>query len=199
MDLRKQLREQTKILHDQIEQTFLLKKILQQEITLSDYKLLIQTFYGFIMPCEALIDLLTCKSVIKNRKKKPWLEQDLLALKIENINKQSICIDLPDLSEYEQVMGYLYVIEGATLGGQVLTKMIEAQLPITKDQGGRFFHGYGEKTKIMWNKFCLDLDSITHLEQQYKIINSANDTFKRLHKWMEPGHYSETTDKKEFI
>ncbi|MBA3537221.1 MAG: biliverdin-producing heme oxygenase [Tatlockia sp.] len=172
-----------------------------QEITLSDYQLLIQSFYGFIMPCEALIDLLTCKSVIKNRKKKPWLEQDLNALKLATNNeiKLSICNDLPVLSEYEHVLGYLYVIEGATLGGQVISKMLETQLQISKDQGGKFFHGYGEKTKVMWTKFCKDLSNITNLEQHYKIINSANDTFERLHEWMESVHYCETTPPKEFI
>ncbi|MBA2651320.1 MAG: biliverdin-producing heme oxygenase [Tatlockia sp.] len=187
MDLRKRLQEETKCLHDQIEQTFLLKKILLKEITLSDYQLLIQQFYGFITPCEALIDSLSCKSVIKNRKKKPWLEQDLHALKISNNTNlyPSVCIDLPVLSEYEQVLGYLYVIEGATLGGQLITKMIKSQLEITADQGGRFFHGYGDKTKIMWSKFCMNLCSITQAEQKNKIIYSASDTFKRLHEWMD--------------
>jgi len=187
MDLRKRLREETKSLHDKSEQTFLFKKILLQEITLSDYQLLIQKFYGFITPCEALIDSLPCKSVIKKRKKKPWLEQDLHALKISNNHDTnlSICLDLPCLSEYEQVLGYLYVMEGATLGGQIITKMLKTQLQITLDQGGRFFHGYGDKTKIMWNDFCLNLCSINLLEQQNKIINSASDTFNRLHEWME--------------
>lgn len=187
MDLRKRLQEETKSLHDEIEQSPLLKKIPQREITLSDYQLLIQKFYGFITPCEDLIDSLTCKSIIENRKKKPWLEQDLHALKISNNNdvKLSLCLDLPALSEYEQVLGYLYVMEGSTLGGQVITKMLKSQLQITLDQGCRYFHGYGDKTKIMWNDFCLDLCSITSIEQQNKIIQSAIDTFKRLHEWME--------------
>lgn len=187
MNLRKRLQEETKSLHEKIEQTFLLKKILLQEITLSDYKLLIQKFYGFITPCEVLIDSLTCKFVIKNRKKQPWLEQDLRALKISKNNdtKLLICRNLPVLCEYEQVLGYLYVMEGATLGGQIIIKMLKTQLQITLDQGGRFFHGYGDKTKIMWNNFCVDLCSINHIEQQNKIIHSASDTFKRLHEWME--------------
>lgn len=186
MDLRKRLQEETKSLHGKIEQTFLLKKILLQEITLSDYQLLIQKFYGFIRPCEAWIDTLACKSVIKTRKKKPWLEQDLRALKISNKDANLlICINLPVLSEYEQVLGYLYVMEGATLGGQVITKMLKTQLQITEDKGGRFFHGYGDKTKIRWNDFCLDLLNINHIEQQNKIIHSARDTFKRLHEWMD--------------
>jgi heme oxygenase len=185
MNLRKRLQDETKSLHEKIEQTFLLKKILLQKITLNDYHLLIQKFYGFITPCEALIDSLTCKSVITNRRKKTWLDQDLKALKISKNNDTfPMCIDLPALYYYEQVLGYLYVIEGATLGGQVITKMLKTQLHITPDKGGRFFHGYGDKTKIMWNDFCLDLCTINHIELQNKIIQSASDTFKRLHEWM---------------
>lgn len=187
MDLRKRLQEETKSLHDKIEQTFLLKSIILQEITLSDYQLLIKKFYGFTAPCEALIDSLTCNVLINNRKKKPWLEQDLLALKIFNDNdtKLPICLDLPVLSEYEQVLGYLYVMEGATLGGQVITKLLKNQLPITLDQGGRFFYGYGDETKLMWDDFCRNLYSINDIEQQNKVVHSASDTFNRLHKWME--------------
>lgn len=201
MDLRKRLQEETKSLHDNIEQTFLLKKILQQEITLSDYHLLIQKFYGFIRPCEALIDSLPCSSVIKYRKKKPWLEQDLLSLNRSNHQDTTLpmCIDLPVLSEYEQVLGYLYVMEGATLGGQIITKMLKMQLRITLDQGGRFFHGYGDKTKIMWNHFCLDLCGINYIEQQNKIIHSASDTFKRLHEWLEGRSFQVVIHPKEFV
>lgn len=191
MDLWKRLKEETKSLHNKIEQTFLFKKILQQKITLRDYQLLIKKFYGFINPCEALIDSLKCKSVIENRKKKPWLEQDLHALRISIDGDTTFprCINFPVLSEHEQVLGYLYVMEGATLGGQIITKMLQTQLQITPDQGGRFFYGYGDNTKIMWKDFCFALNSINHIEQQNKIIKSASDTFKRLHEWMEKGVY----------
>ncbi|MBA2709832.1 MAG: biliverdin-producing heme oxygenase [Tatlockia sp.] len=95
-------------------------------------------------------------------------------------------------------MGYLYVIEGATLGGQIIIKMIETQLQLTKNLGGRFFYGYGDKTKVMWDKFCINLNEIDSIEQQNIIITSANDTFKKLHKWLELKQYSET-DLKELI
>jgi hypothetical protein len=36
MDLRQRLREETMKMHDAIEQTFLLKKILQQKLSLND-------------------------------------------------------------------------------------------------------------------------------------------------------------------
>ena len=165
----------------------MLEKILLQEITLIEYQLLIQKFYGFIIPCEILIDSLSCKSIIKNRKKKRWLEQDLDTLKIlnHNENKSSSCSNLPVLSDYDHVLGYLYVMEGATLGGQMIIKMLENKLEITRTQGGRFFNSYGDKTLVMWNDFCLNLSNIAQIEQQDKIIYSASNTFNRLHEWLE--------------
>lgn len=187
MDLRKRLKEETKHLHDKIEQTFLLNQITQNEITLSGYQLLIKKFYGFITPCEDLIGSLICKSIIENRKKKPWLEQDLHALKIFNIDDITFPrgIDLPVLSEHEHVIGYLYVMEGATLGGQIITKILKTHLQITQDKGGRFFYGYGAETKRMWNEFCSFLYSINEIEKQNKIIHSASNTFNQLYKWIE--------------
>lgn len=188
MDLRQRLKEETKSQHHKIEQTYFLKKILQQEISLGDYQLLIQKFYGFITPCEKLIDALICKSALENRKKKLWLEQDLLALKISNNDTKILeSDDLPVLLEYEHVLGYLYVMEGATLGGQIITKMLKTQLQITKDKGGRFFGGYGDGTKMMWDEFCKCLDNINDIQQQNKIIDSASNTFNKLYKWMKIG------------
>jgi heme oxygenase len=191
MDLRKRLKEETKSLHDKIEQTFLLKKILEKEISLSEYQLLIKKFYGFITPCEDFISSVKCKSVIENRKKKPWLQQDLRALNISINDDTKIprCIDLPVLSEHEHVLGYLYVMEGATLGGQIITKMLKTQLQITQEEGGRFFYGYGDETKMMWNDFCLFLCRINDTEQQNMVIHSASNTFNQLYKWMEIGVY----------
>lgn len=182
MDLRERLKKETKSLHDKIEQTYLLKKILQHEITFNDYKCLIKKFYAFITPCEDLINSLECRSIIENRKKIPWLEEDLHLLKMDN--KFPKCIDLPVLSEHEDVLGYLYVMEGATLGGQIISKMLKTQLQITQDNGGRYFNGYGDGTEKMWNEFCSCLSSIKDIQQQNKIILSASNTFNQLYKWM---------------
>ena len=189
MDLRNRLKEETQSLHDNIEQTFLFKKILQHEITLSDYQRLIKKFYGFIIPCEELIDSLTNKYKLNARKKTPWLIQDLSALKIPTNNDSNLpkCTDLPELCEHEHVLGYLYVMEGATLGGQIITKMLNTQLALTQDSGVRFFYGYGHKTKSMWNDFCSQLSNISDTEQQNMIIHSASSTFIRLSKWMQKG------------
>lgn len=193
MDLRKRIKDETRSLHEKIEKTYLFNKIMQKKITLCEYQLLIKVLYGFIAPCEDLIDSLKSRSVIKNRKKKILLEQDINALKISENCDVALpkCADLPVLSEHEYVLGYLYVMEGATLGGQIIAKMLKNQLQVTPDHGGRFFYGYGDETKMMWGEFCSFLCRIHSNEQQNKIIHSARSTFKKLYKWMENRSLSE--------
>lgn len=187
MDLQHRLKKETKDLHDKMEQSFFFEKILLQKLSLHDYQWLMQRFYDFITPCETRITDLPYRSFITNRKKHHWIEQDLQALKIsKNVySKSSRCSKLPNLSGREHVLGYLYVMERTTLGGRVITKMLKNHLKITLDNGGRFFHGYGEGTRMMWNNFCLNLRVISDVEQQNRVIQSARETFHLLYEWME--------------
>jgi heme oxygenase len=58
------------------------------------------------------------------------------------------------VEDQADLVGALYVIEGATLGGQVISPQIQAgRLGVTPEHGGRFFHGYGEQTTPRWNEF----------------------------------------------
>jgi heme oxygenase len=45
------------------------------------------------------------------------------------------------------------VLEGATHGGQFISKHTLALLGVTPETAGRFFHGYGERTGAMWRTF----------------------------------------------
>jgi len=187
MDFHHKLRTETRFLHDQIEQSFLIKKIMSCQITREEYLLLLEKFYGFIAPCESLINELACKNLITGRSKSLLLAQDLQTLKM---NKSiffitSQCDHLPQLSEIEDVLGYLYVMEGSTLGGQIITKMLQKQLQISATHGGAVFYGYGNKTKAMWDDFCQNLNRVQDIAQQNKILLSARLTYNTLFQWME--------------
>jgi heme oxygenase len=53
------------------------------------------------------------------------------------------------------LIGTLYVIEGATLGGEVISRCLKSHLELGPDSGGRFFHGYGDAvvTRHNWQTF----------------------------------------------
>lgn len=91
----------------------------------------------------------------EGRKKTPWLEDDLLALGMshEEIKALPLTKDLPEITSLAEALGCLYVLEGSTLGGQFITKVLQKNLPITASAGGRFFAGYQEQTMPQWREF----------------------------------------------
>jgi len=60
----------------------------------------------------------------ESRRKLPLLSQDLVALgaSAEELDRLPRCQGLPACDEPAAAMGYLYVMEGATLGGQMLLR-----------------------------------------------------------------------------
>lgn len=81
-----------------------------------------------------------------------WLHADLACL---GLAAEASCLDwnLPSLAEASALVGALYVVEGSTLGGQVISRRLRQSLEVTPTQGGRFFHGWGEETPQHWAHF----------------------------------------------
>ena len=60
---------------------------------------------------------------------------------------------LPGIENEVQAQGALYVLEGSTLGGRGITKMLLRQCPWLTLQKLTFFNGYGAGTGPMWLSF----------------------------------------------
>jgi heme oxygenase len=59
----------------------------------------------------------------------------------------------PSIESDDDLIGSLYVLEGATRGGTVIFRRMQKVLGITKDQGGQFFYGYGNQSEQLWHEF----------------------------------------------
>jgi hypothetical protein len=51
-------------------------------------------------------------------------------------------------------IGVQYVLEGSSLGGQILSRQLKNALGFTSHHGGCFFAGYGDETSARWKNFC---------------------------------------------
>ncbi len=184
MDLRSGLKKETQSLHDQVESLPFFKKIIDQTITLQEYKQLLEKMYGFIAPYEA-ISCLVFQSLMEGRIKVPLLEEDLISLGIPKNAMQTIpqCCPFTKMTR-ENLFGYLYVIEGSTLGGQVITQLLKNHLHLSPANGARYFYGYGKKTREKWNEYCAQLNHIDDRMQQESIIQSALFTYRAFHAWL---------------
>ncbi len=192
--------------------------LMNADLTREDYIQFVNRFFGFYAPLE--VQLLASPHWHQlafdyvPRQKTPRIAQDLLALGRSDAALAATprCTDLPACTTAEQLLGCLYVIEGATLGGRSITRHLQSQLGLTPESGGAFFDGYGVQTGSHWKAFCTMLsenadrqmghsadDSADHFSVESRhaaIVAGANQTFETLTHWLFPAtlHTTATHD-----
>jgi heme oxygenase len=186
----KSLKQSTRERHASLESQL---PLLDPELSLDSYRHLMTRFFGYYAPLEAMLlslpywDEIDFDYVV--RIKTPRLEQDLLALGAtpETLAGSACCQNLPSVDSIPNILGCLYVIEGATLGGQIITSRLQATLGLTMDSGASFFNGYGAETGSHWHAFG---KLVTAYAERFggdeDIITTANQTFDTLDQWLFP-------------
>ncbi|NWE37249.1 biliverdin-producing heme oxygenase, partial [Pseudomonas gingeri] len=96
------------------------------------------------------------------------------------------CTSLPPLDTPAACLGALYVLEGATLGGQILRREMAQRLGLDADNGGAFLNVYGAETGRRWKDF-LDYLSRVPLDAHAKLraVNAARSTFSCFEQWLD--------------
>lgn len=185
------LKEETAPFHIQIEQNDYAKGIMNQTLTLEEYRTYLEKFYGFVTLAEQQITALPeweeLGFDIGSRMKTPLLEQDLIELGLSraDLKKLASCNEVPDVSTLPRALGYLYVLEGSTLGGQLITRQLKQFLPVTPESGGRYFSSYGADLRAKWLEFreLLEKEAVT-ADQQEEVLSAAKQTFILLNQWL---------------
>lgn len=184
-DVLVRLKAQTRPEHDAIEAAL---GLMGDGLTTDLYRDTLERFYGFYRPLEdglwGMGGWLGHGLNLDERRKTTLLEMDLERLGIDAPRGLPICVDLPPHKSVAACFGCLYVLEGATLGGQVITRQVRDRLGVTPESGGRFFHAYGERVGEMWQTFRTALTAFATTEQrQDEVVAGAVATFRTLHRW----------------
>jgi heme oxygenase len=164
---------------------------------LLSYRHLLEKFYGFYAPVEQHLPGVSGleKTVpdLSSRMKTHLLREDLRDLGGDALSLP-LCQSLPQLKNVAEALGCLYVLEGATLGGQVLSRQAKNALGITPLYAGRFFSSYGPQVGAMWKRFSQSADAYCELHPQERsaIVKSATDSFSALSIWMQVPRVSGT-------
>ncbi|MFN0279425.1 MAG: biliverdin-producing heme oxygenase [Pyrinomonadaceae bacterium] len=183
----KKLKEATSKQHEELEDTV---DIMNRMFSREDYRNLLEKFrrfYAAIEPKIAAVDLERFGMDFEKRRKTALLENDLKSLDdSQNADHNaSEFIDLPNLSTPSRAFGSLYVLEGATLGGQVITRHLKQHLDITPENGGMFFNSYGAEVGPMWKSFA---ETITRFAEETddddSIVEAARETFDSFRRCM---------------
>ena len=182
------LKRETSPQHAAIERQIDLRRVLGSRAAYTGH---LARLYGFYQPLEEALwgngAVREAGSAGGERRKTPSLLGDLRALGIEP-HALPLCNTLPPVPDEARALGCLYVLEGASLGGQVITRLVRERLGVGPENGGAFFYGYGEKTGVMWDSFRAALETFARSpERQEAVIGSARATFGALGTWLASG------------
>lgn len=141
--------------------------------------------YGFVQPLEkqlaALAPTLDPAWELPARRRAHLIPADLADLLGPAAPLPPPCPVLPPLATPAQALGVLYVLEGSTLGGQVIARQLEkAGLGAAR----RYFTAYGALTGPRWQATCRLLAEAATPENEAEIVASAQRTFADLGAWL---------------
>ncbi len=155
--------------------------------TRTAYRRVLAALLGFYEPLERRLQSVARASGdldLMGREKVSLLHRDMQRL---GVSEQALaqlprCPALPPIDGVPRALGCMYVLEGATLGGQIIARHLEAHLGIDEGSGGSFFHAYGADTGAMWRAF------VARLNRQPSpfdsILAAAAETFEQLEAWL---------------
>lgn len=181
------LRDSTKRLHEQVEQALDLAARLDN---LETYAALLARFHGLYAPIEQHFAANSTYEAVgldfQQRRKVPFLRDDLAMLGQATEAATAECKHLPDARNLSVGLGMMYVIEGATLGGQVIARAVSSRLGLSVERGCSFFHGYGTQTGAHWRAFCDGLNRCVDARPQLTqgIVQGAAETFICFREWV---------------
>jgi len=184
--LRRRLKHETTAVHQHLETQL---GLLDPSLDVHRYCRVLETFYGFYVPVE--IDLMRLAAAepplrFSLRARAELIERDLLALgrSPAELAALPLCSDRPELLCSEDLAGCIYVLEGACLGGLVLSPLLHRRLGLAKDSGAAFFAGDEEWTLPRWAVIVGWLDELPRTgASTAKIVSAATATFDAFARW----------------
>jgi heme oxygenase (biliverdin-IX-beta and delta-forming) len=191
------LKQGTRIHHDALERKM---APLLGTVSIHTYTALLQKLFGYYKPLEERIAALpgwhNLPVDLGRRQKAPLLARDLLWLKVTQPQLSLLpqCERLPEVKSITQAFGCLYVLEGATLGGQIIGRHLKKNLALDEDRGCAFFCSYGDEVGLMWKCFRETLSSHCSKHgrtEEKQLVTSARETFVSLDYWLFGGGHAE--------
>jgi heme oxygenase (biliverdin-IX-beta and delta-forming) len=193
------LRTQTSSSHKTLEQNPLSFLLMQDAVEIGDYVNYLKKLYGFVKGFEENVFPILQNTIpdIDRRKKTYLLENDLLAQ-----HQDLQLIEMPNDEIFHQnfnteasAWGGMYVLEGSTLGGQIINRHLQKKLGDIIGQSD-YFRGYGAETGTAWKSFlesfCMQAKKSS--EQEQEIIRAAIKTFDLMDSWLKVNINIETVN-----
>jgi heme oxygenase len=175
--------------HERLEERL---AITRRVVGAPEYERLLQRLYGIYQPIETNLKPFVGEFQehgldLAARFKASKLEEDLRCLGCESEHLASLpmCARLPALRAYSHAVGCAYVLEGATLGGQIIARQLCRVLEGTGDECMSFYRTYGRETASMWSSFLAFLHAHTWTNEEIEqAVVAARETFECMEHWL---------------
>jgi heme oxygenase len=189
--LLQRLKLETRPHHERAERAV---RLMDPGLTPEGYRRHLEALHGFYGPLEAALAERLREAVpalrVQERWKLPLLERDLVALghTAASLARLPRATRLPPLPGVPEALGGAYVLEGATLGGQLLLRHLTRHFEGRPVGPFAFFRAYGEEVGPMWKAFG---EAVTRAsadaasaEFDARVVQGAKDTFDAFEAWL---------------
>jgi len=176
------LRRQTEADHLAVENAL---PLMQEGLEAAQYVECLRRMYGIVAAWDERAITIApdwLRDILVARQRKHLLQLDLAWFGVTELDDQRPM--LPDMNDLPSLMGIMYVMEGSTLGGQLIARHIEVSLHLSPGQGDSYFRGHGDRTGTMWKEFCLMLKTRVSDDQTDAVVSAAKTMFTIFGQWM---------------
>lgn len=157
-----------------------------------DYRLFLFRMYGLHVPVErnlatASLDRVVTDASLRNHKV-ALLAHDLIALGVMRRDMAGLPrLDVPALHELPVALGWMYVLEAATLDGRALRGHLAPRLPLEIESAAAYLDCYGKEVENRWIEFGEALDDhAARTGTAEAIVDAAIDCCDRVQRWLHP-------------
>lgn len=164
-----------------------MRAIFSDDYSLENYRTLLQSLLDFYAPFEAALFESFPKhfeTLLDHRRKAHLLRADLSSMGDIASSAQA---EVPSLGTFEERMGAMYVVEGATLGGAIIRKHLQGHFGGSVSSALSFYSGYGKQAAAEWRSFGKLLESLfarADEQARSKVVAGANATFAAMEDWL---------------
>ena len=193
------LRSKTANSHQLIEQNRASQLLISKEVTIVQYAHYLKSLYGFIHGFEKMVfPILKHNPLLQldERKKSHFIQADLAMLNQTaaqpNVSDEIFSTHYPTAAA---AFGGMYVLEGSTLGGQIISKHLSKVLGAAVAGKTTYLSAYASQTGTMWKSFLqLLCDAAANNNNEGEIIESAVNTFSLLNNCLSDYSYQLAED-----
>lgn len=187
--LRAKLKAATMDSHTKIEANPTLAKLTSRDLTESDYRSILEGYYGFFDALESEFAASAAHSQVPHfheRLRSARLKSDLQSLGLSDSQIANLprCTRLPSVKSESEFLGTMYVTEGSTLGGMLIAKHLQT-MPFFSPDRGSFFVSNPQEVSSRWKAFIDHLEARSPSLDEAATLSAATATFTKLDEWMD--------------